>query len=81
MKRLFDRLALDNTRRGGFQQTVLGSQDRPFIVQRLAEGIDYPADQAFADGNLDDLARALDRVAFADACFGAKQDRADIVFL
>jgi hypothetical protein len=42
-------------------------------------GIDHAADQRVADGNLRDLARALDHVAFADRLEVAEEHDADVV--
>ena len=80
LQRLFDRLALDDARRAGFQQAELGGGDRAFVVNRLAQRVDDAPDQRLADRDLDDLAGALDGVAFFDAGLGAQKHRADIVF-
>ena len=80
LQRLFDRLTLDNAGGAGFEQSKLGRDNRAFVVERLAQSVHDPAYQTLADGDLDDVAGALDRVALTDARFGAEQDRADIVF-
>src|SRR5205807_8273810 len=45
----------------------------------IAEGVDDAAEQAGADGNVDDGAGALDDVAFLDVAVGTEDDDADIV--
>src|SRR3954465_137145 len=48
-------------------------------VDRIAERIDHAAEQALADGCIDDGAGALDGLAFLDLAVGAEDHDADIV--
>ena len=57
----------------------LGRFDRALVVDRLAEGVDDAAEQAFADGNFGDSAGALDLVAFLDGLRVAEEHGADVV--
>jgi hypothetical protein len=53
--------------------------DRALAVDRLAECIDDAAEQAFADRDFDDGARAFDGLALFDRSVVAENDDADIV--
>ncbi len=53
--------------------------DRPLVVDRIAERVDDAAEQALADGNVDDGAGALDGLAFLDLAVVAEDHDADIV--
>ena len=53
--------------------------DRPPAVDRIAQRVNDAAEQALADRNLDDGARALDGLAFLDLAVAAEDDDADIV--
>ena len=55
------------------------SVERALAVDRVAERVDDPAEQAAADRHVDDRAGALDRVALADAAVVAEDHDADIV--
>ena len=53
--------------------------DRPLVVDRIAERVDHAAEQALADGHVDDGAGALDGLAFLDLAVIAEDHDADIV--
>jgi hypothetical protein len=55
--------------------------DRALAVDRVAERVDDAAEQALADGNVDDGAGALGGRAFLDRGVRAEDDDADIVGL
>ncbi len=55
--------------------------DRTLAVDRIAERIDDTAEQALADGNVDDRAGALDGLPFLDLAVLAEDDDADVVGL
>ena len=55
--------------------------DLALAVQRAAQRIDDPPEQRLAHGDLQQPARALDRVALADSLPLAEQHRADVVGL
>ena len=67
--------ALTSTRRRSL------ALDRPLAVDRIAQGIDDPAEQALADRHIDDRLGALDRRALADRPVVAENDDTDIVVL
>jgi hypothetical protein len=60
---------------------ALGRLDRPLAVDRVAEAVDDAAEQALADGDVDDRAGAADGVAFLDGAVVAEDHGADIVRL
>ena len=74
-----DRLARDDARRLDLDAAALGIFDRALAVDRIAERVDDAAEQALADRNVDDGARALDGRAFRDLGVRAEDDDADIV--
>src|SRR3954462_12873933 len=53
--------------------------DRALAIERVAEGIHPPAEQALAHRDVHDRLRALDRLAFLDLAIVAEDDDADIV--
>ena len=53
--------------------------DRALAIDRIAESVDDAAEQALADRNFDDGARALDGVAFADVTVSTEEHDTDIV--
>src|SRR3546814_7935230 len=57
-----DRGARDDARRLHFDAHALVGLDRALAVDRIAEAIDDAAEQALADGDVDDRAGALDGV-------------------
>ena len=59
-------------------RAVVGVDERTRAVDRLAEGVDDPAEQAVADRHREDAARGLDRLALFDAAERlAEHDGAD----
>ena len=70
----------NDTRRLHFRIAVFGCIDFAQSVNRLAERVDHPAEQFFADRHADDAVGATDNVAFADSFVGTEQNDADIVF-
>ena len=53
--------------------------DGPLVINGLAERVDYAADHAFANGHAENLASALDFVAFADLGVIAEKHSAHLV--
>ena len=74
-------LARDDARRLDFNLARFFRLDGALAVDGLAQGIDHAADQRFADGNLRDLAGALDDVALAHGLEVAQEHDADVVLL
>ena len=60
---------------------VCSKCDLALAVQRAAERVDDPPEQLLADGDLEQRAGALDRVALGDLLPLAEQHRADVVGL
>jgi hypothetical protein len=60
---------------------ALVGHDRALAVDRVAERVDHAAEQALADGHVDDRAGALDAVAFLDLGVRAEDHDADVVGL
>ena len=58
LKRLFHGLPDDNARRPLLDVSIFGRVDRSLAVDGIAECVDDPADQAFADGHLGDPVRS-----------------------
>src|SRR6185295_13540556 len=81
LHRLVDRLARDDPGRLDLHAAALGALDRALAVDRVAESVDDPAQQALADGDVDDRAGAAHRVALADLGIRAEDDDSDIVGL
>ena len=79
LHRLVHRFARDDARRLDLDPRAGDVGQRPLAVDRVAEPVDHPAEQAAADRHVDDRAGALDRVALADAAVVAKDHDADIV--
>ena len=77
----FNRLAVGNPRRFELSRSELGRFNRALAVNRLADGIDYPADHRLANRQLYDPSGALHRVAFANQRLAAEQHRTDVVLL
>src|SRR6266853_3202183 len=79
--RLVDRFARNDAGRLDVDAHPLVGLDRALAVDRIAERIDDPAEQALADGGIDDGAGALDGLAFLDLAVGAENHDADVVSL
>ena len=62
-----DRLALHHDRRLQLQRPAVLGGDVAEAVDRLAERVDHPAEEAVADRHREDLAGAVDRLALVDA--------------
>src|SRR5690606_20554348 len=77
--RLMHRLARKNARRLDVDAHHLVALDRALAVDRIAESVHDAAEKALADRNLDDRARALDRVAFLDAAVVAENNDTDVI--
>src|SRR5665213_596064 len=77
--RLVDRFARNDAGRLDVDAHALGRLDRALAVDRIAERVDHAAEQALADGGIDDGAGALDGLAFLDLAVGAKDHDADVV--
>ena len=60
---------------------MLGLTERSLAVDRVAERIDDAAEQAVTDGDLEDLARGLDRLALLDVADVPKDHGADRVLV
>ncbi len=78
LERLLDRLALDDRGRLQFQGTGLGGDDLAEPVDRAAQRIDHPAEEAVPDRDREDLAGAADLLAFLDVFGLAEDDAADL---
>ena len=81
LHRLLHRLALDDARRLELGRAHLGRVDVALAVERVAERVDDAAEQGVADGDLEQAAGALDRVALDDLLPVAEQHGADVVGL
>jgi len=79
LHRLVDRLALDDRRGLELERTTLGRGDLTETVDRLAERVHDAAEVGVADGDRQDLARALDRLALLDAGEVTEDDDTDLV--
>src|SRR5262245_29803379 len=79
--RLMHGFARDDARRLDVDAPTLLGINRALPVDRVAERVDHAAEQSLADGNLDDGARALDRLPFLDLAVLAEDDDADVVDL
>ena len=79
LHRLVHRLARNDARRLDLDAGARHVGQRPLAVDRVAEPVDHPAQQAAADRHVDDGPGALDRVALADAAVLAEDHDADIV--
>src|SRR5690606_34205684 len=74
-----DRKSRDDAGSLHFDAHALFGDDRALAVDRIAKAIDDAAEQALADGNVDDGAGALDGVAFLDLGVRAEDHDADVV--
>ncbi len=77
--RLMHRFARQDARRLHVDAATLGELDRALAIDRIAQRVDDAAEQALADGGIDDRAGPLDGVAFLDAAVVAEDHDADIV--
>ncbi len=77
--RLMHRLAWNDAGRLDVDALALDALDRALAVDRIAERVDHAAQQALADGSVDDGAGALDGLAFLDLAVGAEDHDADVV--
>ena len=73
------RLARNDAGRLHVDAGALFRLDRALAVDRIAERVDDAAQKLAADRNVDDRARALDRLAFLNVAVGAEDHDADIV--
>src|SRR3546814_13486976 len=76
-----NRFPRDDAGRLHLHALALGVFDRAFAVDRIAETVDHAAEQALADGNIDDRAGTADGVAFLDGGVRAEDHDTDIVGL
>jgi hypothetical protein len=79
LHRLVHRLARNDARRLHVHGGALLGLDRALAVDRVAERVDHAAEQTLADRHVDDLAEALNSVAFFQAAVFAEDDDADVV--
>src|SRR5450432_2267688 len=79
--RLVDRFARNDAGRLDVDAHPFVGFDRALAVDRITELIDDAAEQALADGGVDDGAGALDGLAFLDLAVGAENHDADVVGL
>src|SRR3546814_3434709 len=73
-----NRFPRDDAGRLHLHALALGVFDRAFAVDRIAETVDHAAEQALADGNIDDRAGTADGVAFLDGGVRAEDHDTDI---
>src|SRR3546814_13020119 len=76
-----NRFPRDDAGRLHLHALALGVFDRAFAVDRIAETVDHAAEQALADGNIDDRAGTADGVAFLEGGVRAEDHDTDIVGL
>ena len=81
LQRLLHRLALDDAGRLELERAALGRLDRAEPVERVAERVDDAAEQALADRDAHDLARAAHGLALLHVLPLAEERRADVVLL
>ena len=81
LHRLRDGLALDDARRLELGRAGLGGVDVALAVERAAERVDDPAEQALAHRDVEQVVGALDRVALDDLLPVAEEHDADVVGL
>ena len=73
-------LAVDDAGREALDGQRLGGGDGALVVDGLAERVDHAADHGVAHGHGEDLAGALDLVAFLELGVVAQHDGAHLVF-
>src|SRR5262249_40467602 len=81
LDRAIHRLACDHAGGDPLDRAEGTCADWPLVVDRLAQGVDYPAKQLLADRHRDDPASRVDLVALFDAEVIAQHDRADRIAL
>ena len=79
LHRLAHGLPVDDAGRDALERVELLRRDRALAVDRPAERVDDAADERRADGDLDDLARPADFLAFLDLGGLAEEHDADVV--
>src|SRR5262249_13449895 len=77
--RLVHGAARDDAGRLDIDAAALACLDRPPALERIAERIDHPPEQALSHPHVDDRARAPDGLAFLDLAIGAEDHDADVV--
>ena len=81
LERHFHRLAIDDTRRGAFDESALRGGNRSLAVNRVAQRIDHAADHALADGDGEQFARRPHFHALGDLqVFAEDDDRDGVLF-
>ena len=80
LNRFAHRLTIDDAGRQSFQRIALRRRNRPFVIDRISQGIHHPANHSIANRNRHNLVGALDRIAFADLGVVAQQHGADLIF-
>ncbi len=80
LDRRVDALAGDDAGGDALDRTSRRRGDGALVVERAAERVHDAAEKRLADGNLDDAAGRLDRVAFLDVRRVAEDDGADGLF-
>ena len=68
---------LDDARRLDLETTGLGGGDGALAVERLAQGVDHPAEQGVAHPHREDAAGRLDQLLLLEAGVLAQDDGAD----
>src|SRR5690606_16702309 len=81
LHRLRHALAIDDARRHALDRRGARGLDRALAVDRIAERIDYAAEQLRAHRHFEDAPGRLDRIALADALVLTEHDRTDRVLL
>ena len=74
LQRLLDGLTVQDAGCRGFNGAIVGSINRAFVINRLAQGVDNAANQSITDRNRHNFAGAADGTAFFDAAVIAKQN-------
>ena len=77
LQRLAHRLALDDARGLDLEAAGLGGGDGALAVERLAQGVDHPAEQGVAHPDREDAAGRLDQLLLLEAGVLAQDDGAD----
>src|SRR5688572_659118 len=80
LKRLFHRLAIDDTGSNSFDRIIDVGDDLTLAIDRITESVDHTADHRIAHGDAHDPLRAFHFVAFFDLLKVAEQYSTDLVF-